>query len=445
MTAKRGGSGGDAGGGVRRGDGNGDGRGGGGVDGDRGGGIAAVGRRVREILGWRCWTIPIALAALALSASQWRVELMGVQDWAWPKLLMQLVIVASTALFAVVPSASSVLTIAAYSIDVLLPDPYLESNGWCLAIALGYIAYRARVPLTIGVLGYLIGMKWLEMTAWSGGLALNMLVPLNSTYIAAVIIGLMARRQTELAALRRQAMRMRQVERNLDVAHQLHDATSGELTSISLMARLGIQDAASERQRELFADIVARAGEALEHVHRIIRILAEDGGSREAGGDARGESGVRADGGGVEGELGESGDSGAGRVGDRITGTGDTADMVAAVLRELTANIARYGGEGGRCYTLDVDASGRGVDIVQTNPMDGVGNIDESGNPSGIGAGWGGSVDQNIVGTPVALPQGHGLALLQHRVEACGGVMTVSAEAGVWRVRVHVPFAGAER
>lgn len=385
--------------------------------------IASVLWRCRAFVTRHRGTALIAIVALALSASQWRVELMSAVDWAWPKLALQSAIIVLTMLFAVIPTTSSVLIIVAYSIDVLLPYSYMESNGWCLDIALGYIVYAARPAIGVGAFGYLMMMRLIETAKVSGGIALNMLVPLISGYIVAALIGLLARRQRELALLHQRELRMRQVERNLDTAHRLHDATSGELTSIGLMARLGAQEAESAEQRELFTGILTRSNEALAHVHDVIRILSsEDSAGTSVDSPSQSDvPGVRSLVDRVDQELHDAGFVGTSTL--HVAGSTDAVsdrdslDVITEILREVCTNIIRHCDPENRQYTLDVDVSKRGVDIHETNAA----VVREASSENG------------------RIPAGHGLALLRHRLAACGGTVAMSCRDGVWRLHVHVP------
>lgn len=418
------------------------------------------------------WTTLIAVTALVVSIPNWRIGLMAMSDWPIAKTIAQVAIIAATAMFAVAPLPASVAVIAAYSIDVWLPYPYLESNGWCLAIALGYLAFRLRPWCSALAFVYLCLMKYWEL-AGTGmqvppSTMIGTMISLCSSYLAALIIGILARRQQELESLRRRMLRVQHMERNMEAAHRLHDATSGELTSISLTARLGLHETGTDERSELFRRILAQSNEALAHVHEIIRLLAEepDGpDSPGAAGDvAVGSGGNAGDdtvegtaiiGGGTVRRSTAAGDDTApsragfrtrvdgwehalhdagfacditveGDVDDNTNGIDDASrDLLVALAREIVANVIRHADPADRRCMLRITVSESGVDVTSSNPIP----------PTPQRSARATRDDAGRV-TP-----SHGLALLRHRIAARSGSLTASAEHGMWHLHAVIPTA----
>ena len=404
----------------------------------------------RSALMRKRWTLLAALITLALSLPNWRICLMSMDAWPMAKAVAQLAIIALTALFGLVPSVASALLLAAYAVDVWIPYPYLEANGWCLLLALGYVAFRARPAVAAVVFVFLCGMQYVELAKMGVTVTITAMTSLCGSYAAALAIGMLLRRQQELERLRRQALRIRQFERNLDVAHRLHDATSGELTSISLTAQLCARRTDDAGQRELLDRIIGQSNRALDHVHDIIRLLTDerDRSASEASPNrtdkpasseerlspdphtpAWDDIDLRGFAARMDRKLHEAGfagsvivDDAAAAAADRLDG--DRKDLLAALLRETVANIIRHGDRADPRYTLHITLTERGIDVMQSNPAS---SPPQDAAPAG---------ERSDATHP--LPD-HGLALLRHRIIARSGVMATTLEHGVWRLHASIP------
>lgn len=95
---------------------------------------------------------------------------------------------------------------------------------------------------------------------------------------------------------------------------------------------------------------------------------------------------------------------------------GETVRLVEACVRELGANIAKYGDPG--TYALEVEACDGHITVYSSNPL------------SGTGA------------TSPACTSNCGLSLLQSQVEHAGGSMEYAREDGEWNICIAIPCDG---
>lgn len=225
----------------------------------------------------RRWTASITAVTVALSAMQWAQSLTS--GGPWYGVPLQIALIAATVLFAVAPMPATFLIVTLHSCVVLLGlgGTTVVYDAWSIYMAVGYLAYAARPWATVAVSGYLglLATTLIRMATPDMPLTTmaSLWVSLCSGYVVAAIVGWSVRQQRQMDLLRRQLMRERYAERNLDAALRLHDQTSTELTSIALTAQLGLRTASAEEHRDQFDRIARQTNEALAHVHRIILLL----------------------------------------------------------------------------------------------------------------------------------------------------------------------------
>ncbi|MBW3093767.1 hypothetical protein KIH75_00975 [Bifidobacterium sp. 64T4] len=131
---------------------------------------------------------------------------------------------------------------------------------------------------------------------------------------------------------------------------------------------------------------------------------------------------------GWHGAVHISGDSIGDSSGDCRCPGAECVRLVEASVRELGANMLKYGVPG--AYALEVEVCGDHVNVYSSNPVDKRvdGSFDNPADATGE--------------VPSAFTSGCGLALLRKEIEAAGGSLECAQENGEWSVCITIPFEG---
>lgn len=233
------------------------------------------------------------------------------------------------------------------------------------------------------------------------------------------------------------------VRQRAKAARIVHDAVTGDLSTIARIAQRQMRLSESDREREAWAQINSRSIRVLDSVHAVIRQLGTlENGEDERGGDGQAGSSVADGRRFVEAIrdttrewddcLAQSGFHGNSRIIDHTHGPhrDDPEDVqereacVLDVLDEAYANIVRHGDPGGDAFSVAVTVGDSRIEIVAVNPMAGADKRDG---------------ETGLADAMPSFPGGHGLAMHRDEVERLGGMLSVEAEDGQWMLYARVP------
>ena len=388
------------------------------------------------------------LIMLAYAAIEWST--LGIPDWAalitlsiitailpaWPQQASWWALAAGTIIAASsLPSAANASALAG---DVH-PTPALLAPLILAALAAAHChplpwPIAAGALFAVGSAPILHGITLTEgiTQAWWPAISLAIAA---GTVLATIgtITGSKRRATPQYDERARLDAQLRLLRHGNQLAIEMHDTLSNDLTLISTIARQHQNDPNDPHHGD-WALVLARSQQAFDEVHGIIRFLSETtdtGATDDTGGPSAATAAAPTD-----------------NVFDRITGSvnvtreflerlgyhGQTAVsgivMVVApaveqetlsLITEIGTNISRHAAPGDDAYLLHVSLNADAIEIRQTNDIP-----DHSTAPQ----------------LSDAERSGHGLAMHRRRIAELGGTCRIRAEEGTWMIYARIPCHG---
>lgn len=363
--------------------------------------------------------------------------------------------------------AVSLLSIAMVPIEVR--DTMLHEGMLLIAVATAmYAAARygrtMRVAVATGIAAITVGttvMSLRNLVLMSGEVdpgdttnALQVAMGYGAGIWAVALVlrirRVQARHAQERAAAaereREHLARIAVVEERARIARELHDIVGHSLSVMILHANGGEYafDRDPERARAALRTIGATGQDALQEIKQLVQMLRSDGSAPAV--DDRPPTVVleqvdavvdRARGAGLAVELAVDG------APPQVPSS--VALAVYRVVQEALTNTLKHAGPaptatvrlGYRPDAIDVEVTDTGTGLTQGHG----GHHGPSGGPSG---GVPGGPSRSPSGGTSHAASGHGLVGMRERVSLCGGAFDAGPRlGGGWRVRAHIPLAGA--
>lgn len=342
--------------------------------------------------------------------------------------------VSQMALILATPLSPRVIFALALTIDVTATfflGTMLPSTMYATVTALGFVAFCTSDIGTIVATVSACLVQALETALGSDGLEWSNLSSFAVSYILVALLGSSLRWRKETETKRQEAelaaSRMRERERDIRTATDLHDAVTN---AMSLIARL------AQRQIRLGRDgedqpwqlVNQEALDALTRTHDIIERLRADTGDidERTPSDRDFEQELAELLARHDARLHEAGFEGVSVLGMDVPLHLDEKErrLLALLINEAYANIARHAPAHCR-YDLSLRFTARGVVLTQINPMP----TDESSNTAA----------DAIVSIP-DLPSGrNGLAFLSKALNKTSGSLVTSSEDNTWTLYALLP------
>ncbi|KFI49341.1 hypothetical protein [Bifidobacterium biavatii] len=290
--------------------------------------------------------------------------------------------------------------------------------------SIGMIAYCTSDIVAVAII-IAMSMQQTAQTAFlydsASGLDWRNYPTFIAMYALSAMFGVVLRRNKQYYAMLRRNERIQAridaMDRNLYTAMQIHDAVTGDLSSIVQMSRRAQRHATDDAEAE-WHTVEQLALKALSSVHQVIERL-------ETGGEAPSEPAnvkeaiarIQEETDRCEALLAKQGFVGHAtlqQIGYPTDVPAASIDVIIMLLRELSANIIRHAAPGSR-YQISVLVNVSGCDVSSVNPAT---RPDEE----------------------AEFPGGHGLAQQRAAVERAGGYMSAIVDNGEWLFHAHVPL-----
>lgn len=317
------------------------------------------------------WTIGLSVLFFCLTLGIWISATIAFSEyslqWTYTALLACAMHLISLAVFSVLPKHASYFIIIIFFIDCVFTDDYASIQQYGVFLALAYIAFSEPIRYSVVVLMSLVVAC--GICVWNGDMLSAQFFTSTTCHCLAYIAGLAIHVTAQDYTLRKNAEILRSQRMRDNIARNLHDAVTNELTSIILMCEAKGNDF-TLNSRDMLV-VKSQAEQALHNTQKAILTL-------------HGVPSAFADGTDVDNnpftlqEFISTQDKLLDAMGFHGTSTfllhsrqfppHIFIDDVISVIKEIYANIARHCPKDG-LYQIRVDIDETSVCIEESNPF----------------------------------------------------------------------------